>query len=114
MTITKKEDKVEAMLNDMYAEQIVEKYYKREFDDKFTTECYLSLCVYIDKNTGLDFYLEMSRFENPEDCFDDNHINKGIYNTRDNVYYLYITAKRVQFLKDSAIYVVMTCEAIEH
>ena len=50
MKITRKEEKVtEQMLNDMYAEKLLEKYYKSHFDTDGGIEEYLSLAVWVDK-----------------------------------------------------------------
>ena len=113
MKITRKEEKItEQMLNDMYAEKLLEKYYKSNFDTDGGIEEYLSLAVWIDKDTGLDHLYDFERFEEYADCKDDDNANR-VFLTRRNCYNLFITGKRVTFLKDKPIYVVIEAEAIE-
>ena len=113
MKITKKEEKInENMLNDMYAEKLLEKYYKTRFDNDGGIEEYLSLAVWIDKDTGLDYLYDIGRFDTYEECKQDDNANR-VFITRKNCYALFITGKRVPFLKDNPLYVVIEAEAIE-
>lgn len=113
MKIIRKEVKInENMLNDMYAEKLLEKYYKSNFDNDGGIEEYLSLAVWIDKNTGLDYLYDIGRFDNYEECKEDDNANR-VFVTRKDCYALFITGKRVTFLKDKPIYVVIEAEAIE-
>ena len=113
MKITRKEEKVtEQMLNDMYAEKLLEKYYKSHFDTEGGIEEYLSLAVWVDKETGVDYLYDMGRFDTYEECKEDDKANR-VFLTRKNCYSLFITGKRVTFLKDKPIYVVIEAEAIE-
>lgn len=113
MKITRKEEKVtEQMLNDMYAEKLLEKYYDKKYGNDGGIEEYLSLAVWVDKDTGLDHLYDIARFEEYADCKDDDNANR-VFLTRKNCYVLFITGKRVTFLKDKPIYVVIEAEAIE-
>ena len=113
MKITRKEEKVtEQMLNDMLAEKLLEKYYKSNFDTDGGIEEYLSLAVWIDKDTGVDYLYDIGRFDTYEECKKDENANR-VFLTRKNCYALFITGKRVTFLKDKPIYVVIEAEAIE-
>lgn len=113
MKITRKEEKVtEQMLNDMYAEKLLEKYYDKKYGNDGGIEEYLSLAVWVDKDTGLDHLYDFERFEGYADCKDDDNANR-VFLTRKNCYALFITGKRVTFLKDNPIYVVIEAEAIE-
>ena len=113
MKITRKEEKVtEQMLNDMYAEKLREKYYKLHFDTDGGIEEYLSLAVWVDKETGVDYLYDMGRFDTYEECKEDDKVNR-LFLARRNCYTLFITGKRVTFLKDKPIYVVIEAEAIE-
>ena len=113
MKITRKEEKVtEQMLNDMYAEKLLEKYYKLHFDTDGGIEEYLSLAVWVDKETGVDYLYDMGRFDTYEECKEDDKVNR-LFLARRNCYTLFITGKRVTFLKDKPIYVVIEAEAIE-
>ena len=113
MKITRKEVKInENMLNDMYAEKLLEKYYKSNFDTDGGIEEYLSLAVWVDKNTGLDYLYDIGRFDTYEECKQDDNANR-VFVTRKDCYAIFITGKRVTFLKDKPIYVVIEAEAIE-
>ena len=113
MKITRKEEKVtEQMLNDMYAEKLLEKYYDNKYGNDGGIEKYLSLAVWVDKDTGFDHLYDFERFEEYADCKDDDNANR-VFFTRKNCYALFITGKRVTFLKDKPIYVVIEAEAIE-
>ena len=113
MKITRKEEKVtEQMLNDMYAEKLLEKYYDKKYGNDGGIEEYLSLAVWVDKDTGLDHLYDFERLEEYADCKDDDDDNR-VFLTRKNCYNLFITGKRVTFLKDKPIYAVIEAEAIE-
>ena len=113
MKIVRKEVKInENMLNDMYAEKLLEKYYKSNFDNDGGIEEYLSLAAWIDKNTGLDYLCDIGRFDTYEECKEDDKANR-VFAARKDCYVLFITGKRVTFLKDKPIYVVIEAEAIE-
>lgn len=114
MKITRKEVKItERELNDMLAEKLLEKYYNKKYDNDGGIEEYLSLAVWVDKDTGLDHLYDIERFEDYAECKVDNEVNKSTFNYRQNCYILFITGKRVTFLKDKPIYVVIEAEAIE-
>ena len=113
MKITRKEEKfTEAMLNDMYAEKLLEKYYTRACLSG-SIESFLILAVWVDKNTGLDYLYDITALDNYEDCKQDDKTNREIFNKRNNCYNIFITGKRIAFLKDKPIYVVIESEAIE-
>ena len=113
MKITRKEEKVtEQMLNDMFAEKLLEKYYDKKYGNDGGIEEYLSLAVWVDKDTGLDHLYDLGRFEEYADCKNDDNANR-VFLTRKNCYSLFITGKRVTFLKDKPIYVVIEADAIE-
>lgn len=115
MKITRKEEKItEDMLNDMYAEKLLEKYYNKKYGNYGGIEEYLSLAVWVDKSTGLDHLYDIDRFENYEECKEDDNVNRLTFTSRINCYVLFITGKRVTFLEDKPIYVVIESEAIEH
>lgn len=116
MKITRKEDKfTEAMLNDMFAEKMLEKYYNKKYgSDNNVFEEFLSLAVRVDKSTGVDHLYDISRFDNYEDCKDDDKINRALFCNRIDCYILFITGKRIEFLKDSPLYTVIEAEAIEN
>ena len=68
MKITRKEVKInENMLIDMYVEKLLEKYYVSNFDTDGGIEEYLSLAVWVDKNTGLDYLYDIGRFDTYEE-----------------------------------------------
>lgn len=115
MKITRKEVKItERELNDMYAEKLLEKYYNKKYGNYGGIEVYLSLAVWVDKSTGLDHLYDIDTFENYEECKEDDNVNRLIFSSRINCYILFITGKRVTFLEDKPIYVVIEAEAIEH
>lgn len=114
MKITRKEEKVtEQMLNDMLAEKLLEKYYDKKYGNDGGIEEYLSLAVWIDKDTGLEHLYDIERFEDYAVCKEDDKINRSTFSSRQNCYILFITGKRVTFLKGKPIYVVIEAEAIE-
>lgn len=115
MKITKKEEKfTEAMLNDMYAEKLLQKYYEKKYGDNPNLyEEFLSLAVWVDKDTGDEHIYDMNRFENYEECREDDEANRYIFNKRNNCYDIFITGKRIEFLKDKPLYFVIESEAIE-
>jgi len=115
MKITRKEEKfTEAMLNDMYAEKLLQKYYEKKYGDNPNLyEEFLSLAVWVDKDTGVEHIYDIGRFENYEECKEDDNVNRLTFTNRRNCYVLFITGKRVEFLEDKPIYVVIESEAIE-
>lgn len=114
MKITRKEVKItERELNDMLAEKLLEKYYNKKYGNYGGIEEYLSLAVWVDKDTGLDHLYDIDRFEDYAECKMDDEVNRFTFNSRKNCYTLFITGKRVTFLEDSPIYVVIESEAIE-
>lgn len=115
MKITRKEEKItEHELNDMYAEKLLQKYYEKKYgDDLNPFEEFLTLAVWVDKDTGIDHFYDISRFENYEECKEDDNINRLTFTNRRNCYVLFITGKRLEFLEDKPIYVVIEAEAIE-
>ena len=116
MKITRKEEKVtEQMLNDMYAEKLLEKYYEEKYgNDNNLFEEFLSLAVLVDKDTGIEHLYDIARFDNYKDCKDDDKINRTLFCNRIDCYILFITGKRIEFLKDSPLYTVIEAEAIEN
>lgn len=113
MKITRKEVKItEDMLNDMCAEKLLEKYYTSECVSG-PIESFLSLAVRIDKNTGIDYLYDIAVFDNYEDCKQDEKFNRKIFNIRNDCYNIFITGKRIEFLKDKPLYLVIESEAIE-
>lgn len=114
MKITRKKDSfTEDMLTDMYAETLLEKYYKKKYGDDNMTEEFLSLAVWVDKLTGNDFLYDISAYDNYDECKEDDKLNRTLFNGRCNCYILFITGKRLVFLKDNPLYVVIEAEAIE-
>lgn len=115
MKITRKEEKItEAILNDMYAEKLLQKFYEKKYgDDHSLCEEFLSLAVWVDKDTGIEHMCDISKFENYAECKEEDSINRLIFTNRRNCYTLFITGKRVEFLEDKPIYVVIESEAIE-
>ena len=114
MKITRKKDSfTEDMLTDMYAEGLLEKYYKKKYGDDNMTEEYLCLAVWVDKLTGADHVYDISSFDNYDECKEDDKLNHTLFNVRCNCYLLFITGKRLVFLKDKPLYVVIEAEAIE-
>ena len=114
MKITRKKDNfTEDMLTDMYAEGLLEKYYKKKYGDDNMTEEFLSLAVWVDKLTGDDHMYDISACDDYDECKEDDKLNRTLFNGRCNCYILFITGKRVVFLKDKPLYVVIEAEAIE-
>lgn len=115
MKITRREDKfTEEMLTDMFAEKMLEKYYNKKYgSDNNLFEEFLSLAILVYKDTGTDYLYDIARFDNYEDCKDDDKINRSYFRNRTNCYLLFITGKRIDFLKDSPLYTVIEAEAIE-
>lgn len=115
MKITRKEEKfTEDMLNDMYAEKLLQKFYEKKYgNNPNLCEEFLSLAVWVDKDTGVEHIYDMARFENYEECREDDNINRLTFTNRRNCYTLFITGKRVEFLKDKPLYFVIESEAIE-
>ena len=114
MKITRKKDNfTEDMLTDMYAEGLLEKYYKKKYGDDNMTEEFLSLAVWIDKLTGDDHMYDISACDDYDECKEDDKLNRTLFNGRCNCYLLFITGKRLVFLKDKPLYVVIEAEAIE-
>lgn len=114
MKITRKEEKItEDMLNDMYAEKLLEKYYNKKYGNYGGIEEYLSLAVWVDKSTGLDQLYDIARFENYEECKEDDNVNRLSFTSRINCYILFITGKRIECLGDKPLYFVIESEAIE-
>lgn len=114
MKITRKEEKItEDMLTDMYAEGLLKKYYERNCDDSNMVKEFISLSVWIDKDTGFEHLFDISTFDNYYECKEDDKFNRTISVNRRNCYNLFITGKRLVFLKDKPIYVVIEAEAIE-
>lgn len=115
MKITRKEEKfTEDMLNDMYAEKLLQKFYEKKYgDNPNLCEEFLSLAVWVDKDTGVEHIYDMDRFENYEECREDDELNRFTFTSRHNCYTLFITGKRVELLEDKPIYVVIESEAIE-
>ena len=114
MKITRKEEKItEDMLTDMYAETLLKKYYERNCDNDNMSEEFLSLAVWVDKDTGLEHLYDISTFDNYDECKEDDKFNRIISENRRNCYNLFITGKRLVFLKDNPLYVVIEAEAIE-
>ena len=114
MKITRKEVKInENMLNDMYAEGLLQKYYEKKYGDSNMTEEFLCLAVWVDKLTGTDHIYDIASFETYDECKEDDKLNRTLFNGRCNCYILFITGKRIVFLKDKPLYVVIEAEAIE-
>lgn len=114
MKITRKEEKItEDMLTDMYAETLLEKYYKKKYGDINMTEEFLSLAVWVDKSSGTDHLYDISLYDNYAECKEDYKLNQSLFNGRCNCYLLFITGRRLMALKDNPIYVVIEAEAIE-
>ena len=114
MKITRKKDSfTEDMLTDMYAEGLLQKYYEKKYGDSNMTEEYLCLAVWVDKLTGFEHLYDISTFDNYDECKEDDKVNHTLFNGRCNCYILFITGKRLVFLKDNPLYVVIEAEAIE-
>lgn len=117
MKITRKEDKfTEAMLNDMYAEKLLQKWYDKKYGatNIFNkSEVFLSLAVWVDKATGIDHIYDLGRFESYEECKEDDKVNRVTFNARNNCYILFITGKRVELSNEKVIYVTIEAEAVE-
>ena len=109
----KKDSFTEDMLTDMYAEGLLQKYYKKKYDDSNMTEEYLCLAVWVDKLTGIEHLYDIATFDNYDECKEDDKLNRTLFNGRCNCYLLFITGKRLVFLKDNPLYVVIEAEAIE-
>lgn len=114
MKITRKKDNfTEDMLTDMYAEGLLQKYYEKKYGDINMTEEFLSLAVWVDKLTGIEHLYDIASFDTYDECKEDDKLNHTIFNVRCNCYILFITGKRVVFLKDKPLYIVIEGEAIE-
>ena len=114
MKITRKKDNfTEDMLTDMYAETLLKKYYERDCDNDNMSEEFLSLAVRVDKDTGFEHLYDISTFDNYDECKEDDKFNRIMSENRSNCYNLFITGKRITFLKDKPLYVVIEAEAIE-
>ena len=114
MKITRKKETItEDMLTDMYAEGLLQKYYEKKYGDSNMTEEYLCLAVWVDKLTGFEHLYDISTFDNYDECKEDDKVNHTLFNGRCNCYILFITGKRLVFLKDKPLYVVIEAEAIE-
>lgn len=101
------------MLTDMYAETLLKRFYEKEFGDSNMTEEFISLSVWIDKDTGDEHLYDIATFDNYDECKEDVNFNRIISVNRRNCYNLFITGKRLVFLKDNPLYVVIEAEAIE-
>lgn len=115
MKITRKENKfTEDMLNDMYAEKLLEKYFKEKYSER-TAQGYLSLCAWVDKDTGNDYCYDITLSRNYKECKDDNDLNRILFadGRRLNCYSLFITGQRIVLPNDKAIIVLIEAEAIE-
>ena len=114
MKITRKEEKItENMLTDMYAETLLKKFYEKKYGDSNMIEEYLCLAVWVDKLTGIEHLYDIATFDNYDECKEDDKLNRTLFNGRCNCYILFITGKRIVFLKDKPLYVVIEAEAIE-
>ena len=114
MKITRKKDNfTEDMLTDMYAESLLQKYYEKKYGDINMAEEYLCLAVWVDKLTGIEHLYDIATFDNYDECKLDDKLNRTLFNGRPNCYLLFITGKRLVFLKDKPLYVVIEAEAIE-
>ena len=114
MKITRKKDNfTEDILTDMYAESLLQKYYEKKYGDDNMTEEYLCLAVWVDKLTGIEHLYDISSFDNYDECKEDDKLNRTLFNGRCNCYILFITGKRLVFLKDKPLYTVIEAEAIE-
>ena len=115
MKITRKEEKfTEAMLNDMYAEKLLQKFYEKKYgDNPNLCEEFLSLAVWVDKATGIDHIYDLGRFESYEECKEDDKVNRVTFNARNNCYILFITGKRVELSNEKVIYFTIEAEAVE-
>ena len=114
MKITRKKDNfTEDMLTDMYAEGLLQKYYEKKYVGSNMTEEYLCLAVWVDKLTGSEHLYDISTFDNYDECKEDDKLNRTLFNGRCNCYMLFITGKRLVFLKDNPLYIVIEAEAIE-
>ena len=114
MKITRKEEKItEDMLTDMYAEGLLQKFYEKKYGDSNMTEEYLCLAVWVDKLTGIEHLYDLEIFDTYDECKKDDETNRYAFNYRQNCYIIYITGKRLVFLKDKPLYVVIEAEAIE-
>ena len=114
MKITRKKDSfTEDMLTDMYAEGLLQKFYEKKYGDSNMTEEYLCLAVWVDKLTGIEHLYDLEIFDTYDECKEDDETNRNAFNYRQNCYIIYITGKRLVFLKDKPLYVVIEAEAIE-
>ena len=114
MKITRKEEKItEDMLTDMYAERLLQKFYEKKYGGSNMTEDYLCLAVWVDKLTGIEHLYDLEIFDTYDECREDNKLNRTLFNGRCNCYLLFITGKRLVFLKDKPLYTVIEAEAIE-
>ena len=115
MKITRKKDNfTEDMLTDMYAEKLLEKYFKQKYSDS-TAPGYLSLCVWVDKDTGNDYCYDITLSRNYKECKDDDNLNRILFarGRRLNCYSLFITGQRIVLPNNKAIIVLIEAEAIE-
>ena len=102
------------MLTDMYAESLLEKCYNKKYETQYSVlEEFITLAVWVDKDTGVDHIYDISTFGSYEECKEDDKLNRVLFNSRSNCYRLYITGKRIVFLKDKPLFVVIEAEAIE-
>lgn len=101
------------MLTDMYAEGLLQKYYEKKYSDSNMTEEYLCLAVWVDKLTGIEHLYDIETFDTYDECKEDDKLNRTLFNRRCNCYILFITGKRLVFLKDNPLYVVIEAQAIE-
>ena len=114
MKIEREEEEIaEDVLTDMYAEGLLQKYYEKKYAGSNMTEEYLCLAVWVDKLTGIEHLYDISSFDNYDECKEDDKLNRTLFNGRCNGYILFITGKRLVFLKDNPLYVVIEAEAIE-
>ena len=111
--IRKKDSFTEDMLTDMYAETLLKKFYEKRYGNDNMTEEFLSLAVWVDKDTGFEHLYDIATFDNYDECKEDDESNRNAFSYRQNCYIIYITGKRLVFLKDKPLYVVIEAEAIE-
>lgn len=116
MKITRKKNKIEAMLNDMFATQTVERFYK-EFDfkpfDKKDDE-YMSLCVRVNKDDGYPLCCDMNRYGNFEEALEDDKLNRNLFVNATNAYYVFILAQRLEPIQGQPYFVIIQSEAVEY
>ena len=97
---------------DAVIEKCIANYEKKYGDDNMTEE-FLSLVVWVDKLTGFEHLYDIASFGTYDECKEDDKVNRTLFNGRCNCYILFITGKRLVFLKDKPLYVVIEAEAIE-